>query len=461
MSESVSAVILAAGLGTRMKSRLAKVLHRAGGLCLLEHVVRAARGVADADRIVAVVGHQAEQVRQQVEHHGITFRLQAEQKGTGHALLMCEDVPFLREGRLLVLYGDVPLLSASTLRSLIDHHASSGAAATVITTHLDDPTGYGRVLRTSKGAISAIVEEKAASGEQRLVREINSGIYCLEASKLWPHLKAIHPNPASGEIYLTDLIELLNQAGETVSPFVLSDPSELLGINSRIELAEVDAVFRRRKARELMLAGVTILQPETSTIDADVEIGMDTVIGPFAQLLGKTQIGEGCEVGACCVIRDSQIADGVKLFPLCVIESGSIGEHAQVGPFSRMRVNAELGPNVHIGNFVEVKKTKMGEGAKANHLAYLGDAVVGSGTNIGAGTIICNYDGKAKHKTSIGERAFIGSNTTLVAPVNVEDGAYVAAGSVITEAVPANSLALGRARQVVKPDWAKKRHERP
>jgi bifunctional UDP-N-acetylglucosamine pyrophosphorylase/glucosamine-1-phosphate N-acetyltransferase len=457
MSQPVSAVILAAGLGTRMKSKLAKVLHRAGGLSLIEHVVRAAQAVAPADRIAAVIGHQAEQVRACVEGSGIHFRLQAEQKGTGHAVLMCDDVSAFHEGRLLILYGDCPLLSGRTLERLLSHHEASGAAASVITTHLTDPTGYGRVVRDGRGRIAAIVEQKAATEEQKRITEINSGIYCIEAAAFWQHLRALRPNPASGEIYLTDVVESLNAAGQSVSPFVLEDASELLGINTKVELAEVDRIFRRRKATELMLAGVTILQPETVLIDADVTVGADTVIGPYAQLLGATTVGEDCEVGACSILRDASLETGARVLPFCSVEESRVGAGSQVGPFARLRLHAELSENTRVGNFVELKKAKLGPGAKANHLAYLGDASIGAKSNIGAGTITCNYDGAHKHQTTIGEGAFIGSNSTLVAPLKVESGAYVAAGSVITDPVPEDALALGRARQVVKPGWAKQR----
>lgn len=459
MSTPVSVAVLAAGLGTRMKSKLAKVLHRAGGLCLLEHVVRAATRVAPAGSIVAVVGHQAAEVRAEVERHGIQFRMQSEQKGTGHALLMCRDVPELQSGRLLVLYGDCPLLSSATLEALVRHHEQSGAAATVVTTILKDPHGYGRIVRGAGGEIAAIVEQKAANEEQRAIREINSGIYCLEAALVWPLLEALQPNPASGEIYLTDVVESLNAAGHRVSPFVLEDSSELLGINTRVELAEVDALFRRRKTRELMLEGVTFIQPETSLVDVDVRVGLDTVIEPFVQLRGTTTIGSDCLVGACSVLHNATLEDGAQVLGFSHIDDSTLEAGAQAGPFTRLRNHAQLGPSSKVGNFVELKKTSLGKGAKANHLAYLGDATVGAKANIGAGTITCNYDGVRKSPTAIGEGAFIGSNSTLVAPLRVETGAYVAAGSVITQDVPADALALGRARQTVKPDWARQRRE--
>lgn len=457
MNSNTSAVILAAGLGTRMKSKRAKVLHQAGGLCLIEHVVRAALGCVEPQRIVAVVGHQAEQVRHAVAQYGIQFRLQAEQLGTGHALLVCDGVPELAEGQLLVLYGDCPLLSGRTLERLLDEHARGGAAVTVMTTELDNPTGYGRIIRGPDGRVAAIVEQRAANEEQLAVREINSGIYCMEAAKVWPLLRRLQPNPASGEIYLTDVVELLNEAGERVLPFLVEDSHELLGINTRVELAAVDRILRTRKVHELMLNGVTVLQPESCVVDADVHVGPDSMIGPFAQLLGRTVLGERCEVGACSILRDTQLEDGAQVLPFTFIDKSKLASEAQVGPYARLRPEVEIGPNARVGNFVELKKSKLGPGAKANHLAYLGDATIGAKVNIGAGTITCNYDGEQKYPTTIGERAFIGSNATLVAPVDIEPGSYIAAGSVITDRVPADSLALGRARQVIKEGWAAKR----
>jgi bifunctional UDP-N-acetylglucosamine pyrophosphorylase/glucosamine-1-phosphate N-acetyltransferase len=460
-SNSVSAVILAAGLGTRMKSKLAKVLHRAGGACLLEHVVRVARTVAPAERITAVIGHQAEQVRAEMEPHGIQFRLQAEQKGTGHALRMCAGVPGLESGRIVLLYGDVPLLSAETLQRLLQAHAASGAAATVLTARVPNPTGYGRIVRDAGGAVAAIVEEKAATAEQKLITEINSGIYCFEAELLWPHLEKIEPNPASGEVYLTDLVELLRASGHGTQPLLLDDISELLGINTRVELAEADRIFRERKVRELMLSGVTIERPDTVTVDWQVEVGEDTVIGPHAQLLGNTRIGEGCRVGASSILENCELAGDVTVFPFTSIQDSKVSDGAQVGPYARLRMGAVVEAGAHIGNFVELKKTRLGAGSKAMHLAYLGDSTIGDKVNIGAGTITCNYDGRKKHPTVIDDGAFVGSNSTLVAPAHIGAGSYVAAGSVITKPVPEDALGIGRGHQAIKEGWAKARREKP
>lgn len=453
---NINIVILAAGLGTRMKSKRAKVLHRAGGLSLVEHVVNAALGVTTPDRIVVVIGHQADAVRGALEHTGVRFVQQTEQKGTGHALMMCRDAA-PHDGLLLVGYGDTPLLSAATFDRLARLQASSPKAATLITTRLPDPTGYGRVILDDSGDVAAIVEQKAATPEQLSIQLINSGIYCFRSDLLWNYIDQIEPNNPAHEYYLTDMAEILGRAGFKVGNLEIDDASELLGINTRVELAEVDRILRERKVRELMLSGVTIEKPETVTIDAQVQVGRDTVIEPFVRLTGGTEIGEDCVVGSCSVISDSTLGDGARIEPFTHIAGSHIGPGADVGPFARLRMNAHLEPGVHIGNFVELKKTRMGAGAKASHLAYLGDSTLGERVNIGAGTITCNYDGVKKHPTTIGDNAFVGSNSTLVAPVEVGEGAYVGAGSVITEAVPAGSLALGRGRQVIKEGWVERR----
>ncbi|MGJ5818800.1 bifunctional UDP-N-acetylglucosamine diphosphorylase/glucosamine-1-phosphate N-acetyltransferase GlmU [Paludibaculum fermentans] len=457
---SVSVVILAAGLGTRMKSNLAKVLHRAGGACLLEHVIRSARTIAEAGRITAVIGHQADAVRQEVSPSGVQFQVQTEQKGTGHALRVCAGLPGLDQGRVVVLYGDCPLLSPATLQRLIAAHEAGGQSATVITTNLDNPTGYGRILRDADGNVRAIVEEKAATAEEKRVSEINSGIYCFEAADLWPHLARVEPNPASGEIYLTDLVELLRASGKATVPLVIEDPSEILGINTRVELAEVDRLFRNRKVRELMLSGVTIERPETVTIDHGVEIGQDTIIGSFAQLLGSTKIASQCTIGAMSILENAQIGEGCSVFPYSSIQDSTLGAGAHVGPYARLRMGAVVEEGAHVGNFVELKKTRLGAASKSMHLAYLGDSTIGSKVNIGAGTITCNYDGQKKSPTLIGDGAFVGSNSTLVAPVEIGPGSYVAAGSVITKAVPEDALGIGRGRQENKEGWAKARREK-
>jgi len=454
---NTTVVILAAGLGTRMRSKRAKVLHRAGGLTLVEHVVAAAAAVAPPDRTTVVTGHQAEEVEAVLAPLGTGFVRQLGQKGTGHALAACKERLENLDGLLMVLYGDTPLLSPITLQKLRDFQSASGAAATLITTTLEDPTGYGRVILNSQGDVTAIVEEKAATPQQKSIQVINSGIYCFEAQLLWRHIVELRPNPASGELYLTDMAEILTRHGHRVGALHIDDPDELLGINTRVELADADRVLRERKCRELMLAGVTIERPETVTIDTHVQVGADTVVEPFARLLGMTEIGEDCRVGAGAILESAVLEDRTVVGPYTLVANSRIESGAQVGPFARLRMDAQVGPDARVGNFVELKKARLGKGAKSQHLTYLGDADIGAGSNIGAGTITCNYDGEHKHRTTIGERAFIGSNSTLVAPVEIGPDSYVGAGSVITDAVPPGALALGRGRQVVKPGWVKGR----
>jgi bifunctional UDP-N-acetylglucosamine pyrophosphorylase/glucosamine-1-phosphate N-acetyltransferase len=465
MQIPVTVVILAAGLGTRMKSRKAKVLHRAGGRALIEHVVETALKLAPAERIFVVVGYQAEEVRKVVTGapfgSGIGFIEQKEQKGTGHALMVGREALAGLDGYLAIIYGDGPLLRAETLERLVERAAGPKghpqAAGVLLSATMGDPTGYGRVIRGADGWVKRIVEQKAATADELAIREANMGIYCYRADLFWKHVEEIRPDNPAGEYYLTDMVEILNRAGHYVEAAQIDDPGEALGINDRVELAKVDAILRERKRRELMLGGVTIEQPETVVIDADVRIGMDTVIEPFAQVLGKTSIGADCRIGACSIVRDSELADGVEIGPFTIVGTSRLERGAHAGPFARLRMENVVEEGAHIGNFVELKKTRMGARAKANHLAYLGDAHIGADVNIGAGTITCNYDGVRKHGTKIGDGAFVGSNSTLVAPIEIGAGAYVGAGSVVTEPVPPDALALGRARQVVKEDWARKR----
>jgi bifunctional UDP-N-acetylglucosamine pyrophosphorylase/glucosamine-1-phosphate N-acetyltransferase len=465
MKSQINVVILAAGLGTRMKSKRAKVLHRAGGLSLIEHVVAASSAIAPPDQVTIVVGHQGEQVRALLAPSGVRFVEQKGQKGTGHALLACRKSlaskpSSVKSGLVVVLYGDCPLLEPKTLRKLVRRQASGDAAATLITTRLEDPSGYGRVILGKRGEVRSIVEQKAATREQLSIRSINSGIYCFQAHLLWRHLLEIRPDNPAHEYYLTDIVEILNRAGHTVAPMEVENPAELLGINDRVELAAADRIFRERKVRELMLAGVTIEKPETVTIDAAVRIGADSLVEPFAQILGKTTIGEESRIGACAILRDSTLAAGVEIAPFTHVVDSKIEAGAHIGPFARLRGGARIGPKARIGNFVELKNTRFGAGAKANHLAYLGDAEIGENANIGAGTITCNYDGASKHPTRIGKDTFVGSNSTLVAPLEIGDASYIGAGSVITDRVPPEALALGRARQVIKQGWAAKRKKK-
>jgi bifunctional UDP-N-acetylglucosamine pyrophosphorylase/glucosamine-1-phosphate N-acetyltransferase len=461
MAAPVTIVILAAGLGTRMKSRKAKVLHRAGGKTLIENVVDTALELTPPERIFVVVGHQADEVRRAAATPGIGFIEQKQQLGTGHAVMIGRDALSELDGYLMVLYGDSPLLRAETLARLIRQEQSGGAAGVLMSARMEDPTGYGRVIRDAAkdSRVRAVVEQKAASPEQLAIREANMGIYCFRADLFWKHVGELRTDNPAGEYYLTDMVEVLNRAGHYVEAMEIEDAGEALGINNRVELAEADRILRMRKARELMISGVTIERPETVTIDRAVCIGMDTVIEPFTRILGRTAIGENCRIGAGAVIEDSEIADGVEIGPYTIVNTSRLERGVHAGPFARLRMENHVAEGAHIGNFVELKKTRMGAGAKANHLAYLGDSRVGARSNIGAGTITCNYDGFQKHPTIIGEGAFVGSNSTLVAPMEIGDGAYIGAASVVTEPVPADALAIGRARQVVKPDWARKRRQ--
>ena len=449
-------VILAAGKGTRLRSSRAKVLHRAGGSTLVEHVLRACLPLG-AKKVFAVVGYQADDVRAAVEPSGAEAVLQKPQKGTGHALLVAHRAIGNRAKQVLVVPGDAPLIRTETLRSLLQAHRRGNAAATILTAVVENPVGYGRILRKSGSTVAAIVEEAALSEEQRTINEINSSMYCFALDKLWPALARLKPNNAHRELYLTDAIAVLSQQGDTVLAEVAADAQEVLGCNTRAELGEVDRIFRTRKTAALMDAGVTIRLPESVVIDPDVQAGEDTVIEPCVQLLGKTRIGARCTIRTGSVLSDAQIADDVTIEPYCVIASSRIDPGAVVGPFARLRRDTHVRSGARIGNFVELKKTVIGEGAKANHLSYLGDARIGRNTNIGAGTITCNFDGVHKYPTTIGNRVFIGSDSALVAPVRIGDGAYVAAGSVITENVPPDALGIARGRQANKPGWAAKR----
>ncbi len=460
MNTNVTVVILAAGLGTRMRSAKAKVLHEAGGDTLLNHVIRAALHVAKAKNIVAVIGHQAAQVRASVTVPGIRFAEQTEQKGTGHAVLCAKAEVGSEAGMLLILNGDGPLLKPQTLAALVNSAGGVHSGGSLVTTKVNDPTGYGRIVRDEQGLIAAIVEQKVASANELAIREINTGVYCFSAKPFWQHIGEVQPNNAAKEYYLTDMVEILRPHGQPVAPFLVEDETELLGINTRVELAVADKILRARKAEQLMLSGVTIEQPETVAIDVDVEVGPDTVIEANVQLRGRTRIAERCRVGAGSIVRDCEVARDVTIHPYVVAEDSKIEEKASVGPFARLRMQAEAGEDTRIGNFVELKNTRLGARSKAQHLAYLGDAQVGENSNIGAGTITCNYDGQLKHRTEIAEGVFVGSNSTLVAPLRVEQGAYIAAGSVITKPVEADSLAIGRAYQVGKEGWAKRRREK-
>jgi bifunctional UDP-N-acetylglucosamine pyrophosphorylase / glucosamine-1-phosphate N-acetyltransferase len=456
--------ILAAGKGTRLKSNRPKVLHEIAGRPLLAHVVAAASQVVPVENIFAIIGHEADKVRAALAGSGIGFVLQREQRGTGHAMMEAGEAlrPF---DNVLVLSGDVPLITAETIARVRDFHLGRHAAMTMLTAEPADPTGYGRVFRKfadgkETDEIERVVEQKSLRGDEAEQREINSGIYAFATAPLYAHIDRIGTDNAHHEYYLTDIAVLLREAGEKVLALRAEDSGEVLGVNTRIELAELDAQLRAKKARELMLAGTTIFRPETCDIDADVEIGTDTVIEPFVQLIGRTKIGADCRIRSYTVITNCQIGDKVLVRPGCIMEDSVVSNGAQLGPYSHLRPGSQIGEDAHVGNFVETKKTRLGKGSKANHLTYLGDAEIGAGVNVGAGTITCNYDGVNKNTTVIEDGAFIGSDSTLVAPVRIGAGAYVGAASCITEDVPGDALALTRGRQTIKEGWATERRAR-
>ena len=459
MIDDAAVVILAAGQGTRMKSRMAKVLHRAGGKPLVRHAIDAALEIASPDRVFVVVGYQAEEVRAEAEAAGVQSIHQTEQKGTGHAVMCGEEKLAGLGGRLIVFVGDCPLIRATTLERLAETQKRSHAAAAVITTEVDDPTGYGRIVRGGEGGdgnVLEIVEHKAATPDQLAIREINSGILCFDADSLWRHIHEIRPDNAAREYYLTDMVAILIRAGSRVTALKVADANELLGINNRLELAEADRILRARKVRQLMLDGVTIEKPETFTIDAFVKIGIDTTIGAFTRITFEKTIGENCRVGASSIAHSSLLGDFVEVHPFSMLHEAKLDAHSHVGPFARLRPGAHLRERAHVGNFVELKKTRLGAGSKSMHLAYLGDSNIGEKVNIGAGTITCNYDGQKKHATAIGDGAFVGSNSTLIAPVEIGEDAYIAAGSVINQKVPAKALGVARSRQVNKEGWKRR-----
>jgi bifunctional UDP-N-acetylglucosamine pyrophosphorylase/glucosamine-1-phosphate N-acetyltransferase len=458
----VAIAIMAAGKGTRLKSQLPKVLHEVGGKPLLAHVIAAATSVVPPSDVFAIIGHEAGRVRTAVAHTGVNFILQAEQRGTGHALMVAQPA-LANYDHVIVLSGDAPQITPQTIARLLNFHLDEQAAMTLLSADLDHPTGYGRVIRAGSGKnprsaeVQAIVEEKSASPAQKKIHEINAGFYVFAVPQLFSNIKKISTANPHGEFYLTDMAEVLRKAKLRVVVWKTENSAEVLGANTRAELSFIDQQIRRRKCQELMDQGVTIFYPSTCVIDDDVEIAPDTVIEPFVQILGKSRIGANCRIRSYSVIRDSEIGDGVMIRPGCILEEARVAPTAVLGPYSHLRPGSDIGEGAHVGNFVETKKIKLGKGSKANHLTYLGDAEIGQGVNIGAGTITCNYDGVAKHTTVIEDGAFIGSDSTLVAPVRVGKGAYVAAASCITKDVPQDALAIGRGQQIVKEGWAREK----
>jgi len=442
----VHVVILAAGKGTRMRSALPKVLHRVAGLPLIDYVLAGAAALAPRSTTV-VIGHQASALESALARRpGLTFVVQEPQLGTAHALLQTDDVLRGCRGALVLLSGDVPLLTADTLKRLVNRHTEFGAAMTVVTASVDDPHGYGRIARNGE-RIARIVEEKDATSTERQIREINSGIYAFSLEGLFDAVRAVAAENAQREYYLPDLVSIYRQKGLVVETVTVSNADEIRGINSRSELAAVSRIVRDQKNAELMASGVTIEDPPTTFIDRDVAVGADTVIHPCVFLEGRTRIGAGCEIHSGARIVDSEIGDRVVILNHCLIVNSRVADAASLGPFAHLRNGADVREGAHIGNFVELKKTVFGAGSKAGHLAYLGDATIGDKVNIGAGTITCNYDGEKKNQTTIEDGAFIGSDSQLVAPVTVGKGAYVGSGATIREDVPAGSLAVSAGKQ--------------
>jgi bifunctional UDP-N-acetylglucosamine pyrophosphorylase / glucosamine-1-phosphate N-acetyltransferase len=461
-SPRVAVAIMAAGKGTRLKSQLAKVLHEVGGKPLLTRVIAAATRVVSPADVFVIIGHEAERVRSAVEHTGVNFVLQADQRGTGHALMVAQPALSAYD-HVIVLSCDAPQITPQTIARLLNFHLDQQAAMTLLSADLDNPTGYGRVIRkrSRKNArsaeVQAIVEEKSASPAQKAIHEMNAGFYVFALPQLLSHIEKLSTANPHGEYYLTDMAGVLRQARQRVVVWKTENSSEVLGANTLAELAALDHQIRMQKCQQLMSEGVTIFYPATCVIDDEVEVAPDTVIEPSVQILGRSRIGAACHISSYSVIRNSEVGPGVLIRPGCILEEAHIGPRAVLGPYSHLRPGSDIGEAAHVGNFVETKKIKLGQGSKANHLTYLGDAEIGAGVNIGAGTITCNYDGVNKNTTIIGDGAFIGSDSTLVAPVRVGKGAYVGAASCITENVPEDALAVGRARQIVKEGWAREK----
>jgi len=449
--DAVTAIILAAGEGKRMRSRQPKILHRLCGRPLVGYPLRLARTFAD--RVVMVVPPSADGVAQ-VAGEGVLTVVQRERLGTGHAVVQAKDA--CGEGTILVLPGDMPLLTVETIERLLNHHKAASAAATLLTAIVDNPAGYGRVLR-QRGRVARIVEDRDATDDQKKINEIGTSVYCFDARRLWSALAEVRPDNDQGEYYLTDVVAILSRAGATVEAVTVADPSEAQGVNDRKQLAAVAMVQRRRILDRLMESGVTIVDPASTYVEDTVTIGPDTVVQPQTVIEGATVIGSECVIGAGSHVSGSRLADRVVLKPYSIIEEAAIDEDATLGPFCHLRPGCHIGAGAEIGNFAELKKSRVGKKTKIHHVSYMGDATLGERVNVGAGTITCNYDGQRKHPTVIGDGVFVGTNSSLVAPLTIGEGAYVAAGSVITRDVPPGALALERSPQVVKDGWAAKR----
>jgi bifunctional UDP-N-acetylglucosamine pyrophosphorylase/glucosamine-1-phosphate N-acetyltransferase len=454
-------VIMAAGKGTRLKSKRPKVLHEVGGKPLIRHVVDAARQIVPPEDVYVIVGHEAGLVRDSVAKLGVQFVEQTEQRGTGHAIQTARQATEGYEN-IIVLSGDVPLIRPETIRKVRDFHLERRAAMTVLTAAPEELQGYGRVVRKANNSdeIREIVEPKALTPDLAKAKEINSGIYAFASKPLFDHIDSLGTKNAHGEFYLTDMAAILVGAGERVLALQAEDADEVLGANTIAEMMAIDSKLRLITARRLMAEGVTIFRPETTVIDAGVMVGADTVIEPFVQLLGETKVGKECHIRSYSVLEHATVGNEVLIRQGCIITQSRVHDGALLGPYAHLRPETEIGEGAHVGNFVETKKIRFGKGSKAGHLTYLGDAEIGEGVNVGAGVITCNYDGVTKRKTVIGDRVFVGSDSTLVAPLTVGNGAYIGAGSCITEDVPEDALALGRSRQTIKEGWSAARRNK-
>jgi len=455
--KQVASIILAAGKGTRMKSRLPKVLHGICGKPMLSHVISAA-SAAGVHRNIVVIGHGAEMVRQKIGS-AVEWVEQVEQLGTGHAVMQAETSLADFQGNVLILCGDTPLITSETLTQLMQNHESAGNAATVLTAVMDDPAGYGRIVRDGHGIVQEIVEHKDATAEQRQITEINTGIYCFDAARLFACLKQISPANAQGEYYLTDVLAILKSQGQKIGAAAVRDSLETLGINNRVQLAEAEKIMRLQILYRLMMDGVTIVDPANTYIDEGVTIGADSVVYPGTVIEGKCSIGPECEIGPYSRLRDVEVGRRAIIQNSIIIES-LIGDEVTIGPFAYIRPGTVLEDSVKVGDFVEIKKSVVGKGSKVPHLSYVGDAEIGEKVNIGAGTITCNYDGVKKWKTTIGSNSFVGSNTNFVAPVEVGENAIIGAGSTVTKSVPDGALCVERSKQIIYPEWVARKNNK-
>lgn len=452
--EHLMAIVLAAGEGKRMKSKKTKILHEIYGKPMVQWVYQSVKS-SEVDEIVFVIGRNSEEVKKCMGNK-VSYAMQEKQLGTGHAVIQAQEYLKNKEGQVLIMYGDMPLVTSKTILHAVNYHKEKNNAVTIITAEFDNPAGYGRIIRNNQDDVLEIVEDRDATSEQKKIKEINSGIYCFDINALRKALKELDNKNDQGEYYLTDTIKILIKKGFKAGAVKIKNKDELLGINDRIQLAEAGKVLKKRILDKLMIGGVTFIDPDSTYIDDEVEIGMDTIIHPSTTIKGKTQIGEECIIGSSTRIANSKIGNNVEIKESVVLES-CIDNDTKIGPFAHLRPGSDIGKSVKIGDFVEIKKSIIGDDTKISHLTYVGDAEVGKGVNLGCGVVVVNYDGQNKHKTIIGDNSFIGCNVNLISPVEVKKNAYVAAGSTITDEVPENSLAIARNRQVIKENWVMKK----